>query len=339
MVMSVCLFFSCASHGGNLEIEQRPIAVNSNQNFSKVICANSNNILCGTEYSDRLDNRTAQTIIRWLGSTEFEVKVPGVFSKAYYIDSVLYFITQVYESKQNPENSFHNLHKLSLRNKNVEKLYEWSEGNQTFGKIHFYSIEEGCAYVFSHNTNLGQFIMTNNSGKNWGNLETKFSVSTPKFMFQNIHFASSKHRISSISKNGELIDSVESKLNLKDFTVIEKDNYWLLGKDGERTVLQHYKDGNIEEIKTFSDEENYFPDKLYKYNNTIVVITSWIDKSMLGGFGGTRAKLFLSIDNGLTWESEPLDIGLDRKSICFYKDERMTAYMYHGELVSIYFNR
>jgi len=98
-----------------------------------------------------------------------------------------------------------------------------------------------------------------------------------------------------------MLDSIQFDLDIADFVFEDNYNYWLLGKDRDRTVLQYFKDGKVVEIKTFSSDVNFFPNQLYKYHDVIVILASRIDKNMLGGFGGTKPIMYLSSDNGLTW--------------------------------------
>ena len=88
------------------------------------------------------------------------------------------------------------------------------------------------------------------------------------------------------------------------------------------------------EIQTLSEDAEFFPKQLYKYNDVIVVLASQIDKSMLGGFGGTKPIMFLSYDSGLTWNNHPLGEALYLKPVSFYKDERMMAYIGHGKVLT-----
>src|SRR5690606_5847334 len=196
--------------------------------------------------------------------------------------------------------SKHKLYRISKEDKSITELYEWDEGNLSFDGLYFYSETEGYVFVYFHNSNSGTIIQTKDSGKEWTKLDTKVITSNPIYLPNNLHFFSKKHQITSIDKTGNTIDFIEFTLDVTDFSVEENGDYWLLGQEEDKTVLQRYANGQTTDVHTFSDDADVFPKQLYKYNELIVVIASQIDENMLFGFGGTKPLMFVSKDNGLT---------------------------------------
>lgn len=262
------------------------------------------------------------------------VKVAGKCEVATQTSDYIYIISLEYlTEKYNPEFSKHKLYRISKKSGQIEELYEWKEENLSFKGLYFYSEMEGYIFIYSHHFNLGTIFRTNDGGRKWVELDTKVNTSSPFYLPNSFHFFSKKNQIVSIDKKSNKLDSIQFDLNITDFSVGENGDYWLLGKEENKTVLQSYANGQTTDVHTFSDDINVSPDQLYKYNELIVVIASQIDENMLGGFGGTKPLMFVSKDNGLTWSNHPLDEALYLKPVSFYKDERMTAYIGQGKVL------
>lgn len=322
----------CNIHQTNLDV--------SHELFTNQLSDVEHYYLFGALEMDKIDFRTSEVTIeraavgeekKWISFSE---KIPGKCQAVCQTEKYIYLISrQQYQERQDPKYSKHKLYRISKESGSIIELNEWNEGNLTFGELYFYSDEIGYVFLFSHNTSTGQLISTKDGGKKWEVLNTTVAVGPPKYLSRSVHFVSRKKIINSINREGVVLDSLQYDLKLTDFAVSESGDYWLLGKDSDKTVLQHYKDGKTSEIKAFSGDAEFFPKQLYKYNDLIVVLASEIDKSMLGGFGGTKPVMYLSKDNGLTWINRPLDEALYLKPVSFYKDERMTAYIGNGKLL------
>lgn len=133
------------------------------------------------------------------------------------------------------------------------------------------------------------------------------------------------------------MDSLHFDLNITDFSVGKNEEFWLLGQKEGKTVLQRYRNGQTAVVHNFSDDADVFPKHLYKYNELMVVIASQIDENMLGGFGGTKTFMFVSNDNGLTWDNERLDGALYLNPISIYKNKKLTAYVGDGKILTCKF--
>ena len=302
--------------------------------------------LFGAIEEDKRDFRTSEIIIeravvgnekKW---TSFSEKISGKCQAVCQTEKYIYLISrQQYQERQNPKYSKHKLYRVSKEDGIVLELYEWDEGNSFVRDIYFTSKDKGVILFRPSGNPLDyQILRTNNGGKEWNFQNINTPIGETKTLNGKLYFLSYKRNdktdwIYSIKKKSKELDSLQFDLNITDFAVSENGDYWLLGKDNNRTVLQHYEKGKLTEIKTFSEDNEFSPDQLYKYNGLIVILASKIDKNMLGGFGGTKPVMYLSKDNGLTWSNRPLDEALYLKPVSFYKDERMTAYIGNGKLL------
>lgn len=210
----------------------------------------------------------------------------------------------------------------------------------------FFESDE-IGYVFfrpSGNPLEYQLLKTETGGKHWDLINLNIPVDISYNKNRKLHFLSSKRNdkkewIFSIDKQGKNLDSLQFRLDIIDFSVGENDDYWLLGQDGDNTILQHYENKKVSIVHTFLYDPPFSPKQLYKYNELIVVIGSQIDESMLGGFGGTKPIMFVSSDNGSTWKNHDLGKILYLNPISFYKDKEMTAYIGDGKILTCKFNK
>ena len=342
IIISILFATTCTDKTNNREcVIYRTNIDLSHESFTHLLSDESNHYLFGELEKDIRDFRTNEITIDQARVGEeknwasFSRNIPGVCQAVCQTKRSIYLVSRQYRVKNgNPEYSKHKLYKISKEGGGIVELYEWDKGNLIFGGLHFYSDEIGYVSFFSHYNSLRQLITTNDGGKNWKILNLKSTIGTPKYLSNRIYFTSSKNTINSIDKKGIELDSIQVDQHITDFSVETNSDYWLLGKDGDRTVLQHYHDGKTKDIRTFSESSEYFPSRLYKNNDVIVVITDYIDQNLLFGFGGTKPEMYLSKDNGLTWFSQSLKEVFSLEPVSFYKDERITAYAGLGKVLS-----
>lgn len=331
-------FSECNIYKTNLDI--------SHELFTNQLSDEEYHYLFGALEKDKGDFRTSEIIIeravvgdekKWISFSE---KIPGKCQAVCQTEKYIYLISrQQYQERQDPKYSKHKLYRISKEDGTVSELYEWDKGNSFVKGIYFTSKDKGVVLFRPSGNPLDyQILRTGNGGKEWSLQNINKPIGEVKMLNTNLYFLSYKRNdktdwIYSIKKESNELDSLRLDLNITDFAVSENGDYWLLGKDNDRTVLQHYKDGKISEIKTFSENAEFSPNQMYKYNDVIVVLASQIDKNMLGGFGGTKPVMYLSNDNGTTWDNRPLDEALYVKPVSFYKDERMTAYIGQGKIL------
>ena len=275
--------------------------------------------------------------------TNLVAKIAGECEVATQTSDYIYIISLEYlTEKYNPEFSKHKLHRISKESRQIEELYEWNQGNSFIKDVYFDSDEIG--YIFfrpSGNPLDYQFLKTNNGGKEWNVVELNLPVNETHRKDEKLYFLSYKNNLKSdwiysIDKSNDNLDSIQFDLNIIDFSVGESGDYWLLGKEKDKTVLQHYEDGKTIDIQTFSDNADVSPKQLYKYDELIVVIVSQTDENMFG-VGGTKPLMFVSKDNGLTWNNHSLGKALYLKPLSFYKDEQMTTYVGNGNVLTCKF--
>lgn len=273
--------------------------------------------------------------------TDIVANIAGEIEVAAQTSEYIYVISRKYfTEKYNPEFSKHKLYRISKESRQIEELYEWDKGNCFIRDVYFDSDEIG--YIFfrpSGNPLDFQFLKTKDGGKEWSVVELNRPVNETHRVDKKLYFLSYKNNLKrdwiySIDKESNELDSINFDLNITDFSVGENGDYWLLGKKEHKTILQRYEDGKITDVHAFSNEADVFPKQIYKYSELIVVMASQIDENMLFGFGATKPVMFVSKDNGLTWNNYRLDEALFLKPISFYKDEQMSVYVGNGKFLS-----
>lgn len=341
---------SCSTNNSNhCTIYHSNIDV-SHELFTHILSDENRHYLFGTIEGNQLDYRTSEiTIDRAIVGDEkswslFSKNIPGKCQAVCQTEKYIYLISrQQYHQSQDPAYSKHKLYRISKDDETIAELYELDIGNSFIRDIYFDSDEMG--YIFfrpSGNPLDYQFLVTNNGGKEWNVVELNRPVNATHRKDEKLYFLSYKNNLKrdwiySIDKNNNELDSIQFDLNIIDFSVDRNNDYWLLGKEEDKTVLQRYENGQTTDVHTFSDDADVSPKQLYKHNELIVVIISKIDENMLFGFGGTKPLMFVSKDNGLTWNNHRLDETLYLKPISFYKDEQMTAYVGDGKVLTCEF--
>ena len=334
------ILFCCSSSG------DRNVSCVSNhidpkyEHYKSILDDGEGSFIFGTD-GDSQDYRTKETVIykRVLDSDfVLTTRAKGQTQTATFFGKYIYLINEVFVKKLSFSNSKSILYKLNTETDEIEKIADI--GNILVKDLIFENDSVGYASVrFSNYARDGGFLKTIDGGASWDTLKLDKPIEKVQSLKDKLYFLSYKRNdkkdwIFSVDKKSNELDSLQFELNITDFAVSENGDYWLLGQDKNRTVLQYFENGKVSEIQTFSEDAEFFPEQLYKYNDVIVVLASQIDKSMLGGFGGTKPVMYLSKDNGLTWSNRPLDEALYLKPVSFYKDERMTAYIGHGKVLT-----
>ena len=348
IIISLLFATTCTDKTNNREcVIYRTNIDLSHQSFTHLLSDESNHYLFGELEKDIRDFRTNEITIDQAKVGEeknwasFSKNIPGECQAVCQTKRNIYLISrQQYQERQDPKYSKHKLYKISKEGGGIVELYEWDKGN-SFVRDVFFESDEKRGFVFfdpSGNPLDYQILSTVDGGKKWDVKDLKKPVLVPQFDSKNIYFLSYKRNkadwIYSIDKTTGALDSLQFDLKITYFVVGDNNDYWLLGKDGDKTVLKYYQDGKGTHIKTFSDHPEFFPERVYKYNDLIVVLAGKIDHNMLLGFGGTRPKMYLSKDRGLTWTEQSLKEALYLGPVSFYKDERITAYAGLGKVLS-----
>ena len=314
--------------------------------FTHFLTDESNYYIFGVIEKDIRDFRTKEITIEQANVgdeqnwTLFSESIPGSCQVVCQTEKNIYLISrQQYQESQNPKYSKHVLYRISKRQRNIVELHKWEEGNSFVSDIFFDSDDKGFVFFRPSGNPLDfQIFSTVNGGKEWSVKDLMRPVRATQINDDKLYFLSYKNNsradwLYSIDKNSNNLDSVQFDLNIIDFAVDEKGNYWLLGKNGDQTVLQEYKEGKAIDIKIFSEDVEFFADKLYKYHDLIVVLAGRVDKNMLGGFGGTKPEMHLSKNGGSTWSNQSMDKASYMKPVSFYEGNRMTAYIGQGQVI------
>lgn len=123
---------------------------------------------------------------------------------------------------------------------------------------------------------------------------------------------------------------LQMKSNVEDF-IVDNEGVFLLRKQ-QGIVIDHFSGKEMKMTINVTKETNQVPQKIYKYKSFIVVLTSALNKSGLGGFGGSEYKLHLSFDDGQTFKQVKLPINDFVGPIGFYKDEKIVIYSGAGRV-------
>lgn len=345
-ILMVFMAISCSESNNSQCVNNRSNIDITHELFTHQLSDENHHYLFGAVEENQLDYRTSEiTIDRSVVGNEkswslFSKNIPGKCQAVCQTEKYIYLISrQQYHQSQDPVNSNHKLYRISKDDETIVELFEWSQGNSFIRDVYFDSDEIG--YVFfrpSGNPLDYQFLKTKNGGKEWDAVELNRPVNVTHRKSEKTHFLSYKNNLKSdwiysIDKNDDNLDSIQFDLNITDFSVGENGDYWLLGREGTKTVLQHFESDQITNTHTFSDDADISPKQLYKYNDLIVVMASQIDQNLLFGFGGTKPVMFVSKDNGVTWYNHSLDKALYLNPVSFYKDEQMTAYIGSGNVL------
>lgn len=309
------------------------------EHYKSILDNDKNSFILGIDGNSQ-DYRTKETVIyKRLADSEFDLlatRVKGETQAAAIAGKYIFLINEVFTQKLSFSGSKSILYKLNIETNELDKVSNM--GDILFKDMIFDTDSVGYVSVrFSNHARDGGLLKTTDGGLSWDTLKLGKPIEKVQLLKSKLYFLSYKRNdkmdwVYSIERKSNELDSIQFDLNITDFAVGDNGDYWLLGRDGDRTVLQHYEDGKTTEIKTFSEDAEFSPDQLYKHNDVIVVLASQINKSVLGGFGGTTPQMYLSNDNGLTWNNQSINEALYLKPVSFYKDERMTAYIGQGKV-------
>ena len=318
IIISLLFATTCTDKTNNRECVIHRMDINlAHQSFTHLLSNESNHYLFGELEKDIRDFRTNEITIDQARVGEeknwasFSKNIPGVCQVVCQTKGNIYLISRQYETKDGYlKDSKHKLYKISKEGGGIVELYHWDKGNLIFGGFHFYSDEIGFLVIVYNKSNKSsntQFLNTEDGGKSWKILNLKSPIGSLRRSYNRVYSLSDKDEINSVDKKGfGFVSLLQFDLKVRSFVVGDNNDYWLLGKDGDKTVLKYYQDGKGTHIKTFSDHPEFFPERVYKYNDLIVVLAGKIDHNMLLGFGGTRPKMYLSKDRGLTWTEQSL---------------------------------
>lgn len=341
VILLTCLSCSLSSNSGCNTEHINP----DFEHYKSIIDTGQYGYIIGTK-GESQDYRTKETVIyKRRGNTDFrllETRVPGENREASFTDRYIYLINEVFTHKLSFSDSKTILYKIDL---DTNELQQVSELGNIYPKNVFFE-NDSIGYVFGRFSNYAHddgFMKTTDGGVSWDTLKLgkpmeKIKSTKNKFYFLSYKRNNKKNWIYTIDKKSHQLDSLRFDLNIADFNIGKNDDYWLLGKDADRTVLQHRKNGKVTNLKAFSENAEFSPNQLYKHDDMIVVLASQIDKNMLGGFGGAKPKLSLSKNGGLTWVDQSIEEALYSKPVSFYKGERMTAYIGRGKVLTCSLN-
>lgn len=323
---SKCIWHTIESDVTNL----KPI----DEEFNKIIIKNNDLYLLG--FRDLSTNWTEMKSVIYK-STNYGRNWKNInLSSGNYING---FISDdnIYVVKENyKDNSFNNL---------KTSLIKFSDDFKTNQEIIQFKDKASIENFFLNKKNQGFLIVNNEfSSENYSIFKTSDGFKTYdsisfrrpiiKSYFKNdkIYLLSYKKNYLSndwlyISNGYKIIDSLNIKFNVTDFVVEEKNNDILfLGKNGKTIEIRKNSGNKQITLKTFITDDQNLPESIYKYNNFIAVTLKKINSST------TTTLLFLSYDNGKSFEEEEIPINNFVKPISFYKDKKIIIYSGAGRI-------
>jgi hypothetical protein len=261
------------------------------------------------------------------GSSKWDklnIELKGVVSKWFNNDESFYFISKCQDK--------YDILKWD-GGKAVEIIYE---SDNRINQVFFTTKDKGYISIGD------KLIVSKDSGNNWEELNLNKPQLFGKFLVKDgTVYLLSRSKSSSVYVSLEPLNSHNileiENIDVRDVYIEEESNYWFLGKEGDKTILKRFESGKWSEIKVFSKSEDVFPKKLHKYGDFIAVLFSGIDETLLGGFRGTRYMLYVSKDNGVSWEQIKLPDDTYVKPYIFYQDKRFVAYSGQGRITNIDF--
>ena len=272
----------------------------------------------------------------WITMIDF---IPGRCMAVDQTPSYLYVVIEESFGRHGGPPWVQKLYKVNKSTGEAIELYEWGGGLSHVWSVHFDSDDVGYMfYLPTGNSRDSQLMKTKNGGLDWNFVNIHRSIQSPK-SYDKLFFMSYKRNVKnwiySIDKESNVLDSVYFDLVLKDFAIDEDNAYWLLGESKNKSILRYHHDGVDSVVKVFSENENFTPDKLLKFNEAMVVTGHTIDQSLLFGFGGTRPSMYVSKNNGLTWIEVDLQNTWTLDAVSLYKDEKVLANLRYPRRESI----
>lgn len=316
--------------------------------YKNIILYENEVFLVGIDRADPYDLRTVKSVVlhKYLHDQNAKMNLingplNGGNESFFKTENSIYLLNTLYEGKHKVTGPTQ-LYKLNKTKKKWSELYVFNQFNVK--SIHFEE-NDSVGYAFVGTSNYAKdksLLITTDGGYNWKDFVFDRPVVKTFHKDDLLYFLSYKPRskihdwIYSINIKTKIIDSTQFGINIKDFHVESNNEYWLLGEDQNSVVLQQSKDGLTRTIHVFETDEQYFAKSIYKYGDFIAVLIARIDKGLLGGLGGTVDQLYLSYDDGITWQEHKYKNALYIKALDFYKDKSFVAYIGHGNLVTSY---
>ena len=123
-----------------------------------------------------------------------------------------------------------------------------------------------------------------------------------------------------------IIDSLRVNFDVTDFVVENDKSILLLGCNKNTIQLIKAYGKNKIVLNTFTNDEDFFPESIYKYNRFIAVVIGELNSL------GVTYQLFLSFDDGKSFIREDLPISYYVEPVAFYKDEKIIIYSGAGRI-------
>jgi hypothetical protein len=299
----------------------------------------------GSLEKEKLNYRTREITIersavsdmqKW---SDFAENIPGECKAVYQKNNNIFLIAkQQFQHPQNFKYTKHKLYKITKKEGKISELYEWDIENAFVRDIYYTNDGRLIVLFCPFRKPLDyQIYISKDDGVSWNVYNINRPIIKSQLHKDKIYFLSYKRNIRnwifSFDINEHNLDSIRFDLVIKDFVVDKKENFWLLQKNDSITLLQHYCRDTIHKVHTFSKKNDFFGTELYMHNDLIVMQGGEIDRSMLGGFGGTHPKLFISLDEGRNWSKAPTKSAFYLNPVSFYKDEFMLSYTGFGKML------
>ncbi len=251
-------------------------------------------------------------------------------------EKYIYLVNESFTERLSFKNIYSSLYRFNPNDYSINKITDF--GGYLVRDLLFEDDLKGYAFVrLSNNARDYGLLFTDDGGTSWDTLMLKRPVekvfqTNDKLYFTSFKINNFRNWIYSINKKDRSIDSLQVSFNISGIHV-EKNVYWLLGKENDLTILKRYDRESVQDVHIFGENSGLFPKRLYKYGNLIAVLLSTVDKYMLGGLGGTKEELYLSFDAGITWKRHELNDALYINPLSFDRDKKFAAYIGNGKVI------
>lgn len=317
--------------------------------FNKILVKEDGFLLLGEErdFSDVAKNKSLIYLSKngsnWIKLYEGK----GEVVDGYCLKNNLFFFQNEY-TDNSLETNFLSLRKINLNSKNVGEIHKF-QTNSTINNVRI--DKSGCVTLIVNNSLSANDFSVFKSKDDFNSYDhisidkpiKKSFITDDKVYFLTHEFFIKNYETYEINdffiiNESEKIDSLNLQLNATDFLIDTSGKMWILYQKGDSVKLvEKGKSNNREYVISNNQDEN--PVKLYKYNNFIAVLTNVIDADGFNGFGKTKYKLYLSFNDGQTFEKEALPIDDYVGAIGFYKNEKVIIYSGAGRISLCKFNK
>ncbi len=273
----------------------------------------------------------------------FKLDLPpfeGLFRGYCFTNEYLYIALDSIPESQNLNHSILKLFKISKHTNEVSQIYELDLPTAFLKNMKFINDEVGYLNIRIDSGPL--LYKTINGGKSWEIKETDVRYGKSKFIQNDLYFLSRHkeftyekyNRINSINLESFKVAVTPLTIDIFDFQ-IQTDALYLFSKTDTTFHTIKYTDSHYDTLSTLHHSKEWYINELYLKENTIILLKGFMDKGLLGGFGGTEYKIIISNNLGKTWNHIPIRNSQYLKPLVAITDSLVICYFRNGDIFRI----